>query len=75
MKRKARSMGGVPRWDQAVWFKSVRSNGSGNCVEVAFVDGVVGVRDSKDPNGGVLEFAAENWAAFVAAVRSGRLDD
>ncbi len=33
------------------WRKSTRSNGSGDCVEVADnLPGVVGLRDSKDPD-------------------------
>jgi hypothetical protein len=47
------------------WFKSSRSD-AGNCVEVAFVDDGVWVRDSKDPGGPVLKFSAESWTAFLA---------
>ncbi|GHB52312.1 hypothetical protein GCM10010331_44870 [Streptomyces xanthochromogenes] len=32
----------------AVWAKSEYSNGSNNCLEVAFVDGFVAIRDSND---------------------------
>jgi hypothetical protein len=48
--------------------KSSYSSGNGQCVEVAFLDGVVGVRDSKDQDGPVLEFTAHEWAAFVDGV-------
>ena len=68
-------MSGSQRWDQAAWFKSIRSAGNGNCVEVAFVEDAVGVRDSKDPQGGVLEFGAQAWASFLAEVRSGQFDN
>lgn len=68
-------MRGSQPWDQAAWFKSNRSAGNGSCVEVAFVDGAVGVRDSKDPRGGVLEFGPQAWASFVAEVRSGQFDN
>lgn len=47
------------------WRKSTRSNGGGACVEVAVVDRVVGVRDSKDPTGAVLVFEAGAWTAFL----------
>ncbi|MFC6017954.1 DUF397 domain-containing protein [Plantactinospora solaniradicis] len=52
----------------ARWRKSSRSNSSGgDCVEVADNGaGIVGVRDSKDPNGPALAFGATSWRAFVA---------
>jgi hypothetical protein len=52
----------------ARWFKSSRSNGQANCVEVAFLDGArVAARDSKVGNeGGILRFAPVAWRAFVA---------
>jgi hypothetical protein len=51
----------------AQWRKSTRSGSSGgDCVEVADnLPGVVGVRDSKDRDGGTLTFAPEQWRAFV----------
>ncbi|WP_084460744.1 DUF397 domain-containing protein [Nocardia kruczakiae] len=59
----------------AEWFKSSRSGGSKNCVEVAFLpDNAVGVRDSKDRTGPALVFAAAEWSAFTAAVTRGGLD-
>ncbi|MER7582515.1 DUF397 domain-containing protein [Kitasatospora sp. NPDC097691] len=66
------------RLDQAVaqWFKSSYSNNGGNCVEVATAfPGVIPVRDSKDPNGPALLFAAEAWVSFVVAVRSGEFGE
>ncbi|HWM37265.1 MAG TPA: DUF397 domain-containing protein [Streptomyces sp.] len=60
----------------AIWRKSSYSNGSGgNCVEVADGSpGVVPVRDSKqgDDSGSVLVFPADDWTAFVAAVKGGQ---
>jgi hypothetical protein len=57
------------------WKKSSRSGSTGNCVEVARnLPGIVAVRDSKDPHGPTLVFAHGQWNAFVAAMRSGRLD-
>ncbi|MEW2354428.1 DUF397 domain-containing protein [Spirillospora sp. NPDC029432] len=55
----------------AEWRKSSRSaSNGGNCVELAGVRGVVGVRDSKDPNGPVLLVTT---AALRAAVRAAAL--
>jgi hypothetical protein len=52
------------------WRKSSYSaNGGGNCVEVAARDGMILVRDSKDPGGPVHRYPAAAWRAFVASVR------
>ncbi|MFE9328023.1 DUF397 domain-containing protein [Nocardia sp. NPDC052278] len=59
----------------AKWFKSSRSGGTKECVEVAFLDtGIVGVRDSKNPTGPALVFAPGEWDAFTAGVRDGEFD-
>jgi hypothetical protein len=61
------------------WQKSARSGeNGGDCVEVAVAavggaaTSVVGVRDSKDPTGPILTFAAAAWTAFVATLSSER---
>jgi hypothetical protein len=61
-----------PDLSRAVWRKSARSSGTGqNCVEVAAnLPGVVAVRDSKDPDGGVLSFGRDEWQAFTAKIRT-----
>jgi hypothetical protein len=55
-----------------LWRKSSYSgNGGGNCVEVAHsLPGVVGVRDSKDPDGPILMISRDQWASFITRVRS-----
>jgi uncharacterized protein DUF397 len=57
----------------ASWHKSSWSNANG-CVEVAFVQGRVAVRDSKDRSGPVLVFTAHEWDAFLRGVRAGEFD-
>lgn len=53
------------------WRKSSRSGSSGGaCVEVADGGERWHVRDSKDPDGGMLCVAAPSWHAFVAAVKT-----
>jgi hypothetical protein len=54
----------------ATWRKSTSSHSNG-CVEVAFLDGEVAVRDSKDRSGPVLRFTPFEWEAFVSALRDG----
>ncbi|WP_067479550.1 DUF397 domain-containing protein [Nocardia amamiensis] len=57
---------------RAAWFKSTRSSMGQDCVEVAFLDrGMVGVRDSKNPDGPALVFTPGEWDAFTAGVTDG----
>ncbi len=51
---------------RARWRKSSHSGDEGACVEIAALPRTVGVRDSKDPDGPVLLFAPDAWAAFAA---------
>jgi Domain of unknown function (DUF397) len=55
----------------AMWEKSARSMSNG-CVEVAFVDGQVALRDSKNKNGAVLVFTPREWDAFLGGVTDGQ---
>jgi hypothetical protein len=61
--------------DNAHWKKSSRSGPySDNCVEIAFVDGAVAMRDSKHPTGPVLIFTPAEWDAFVEGAKDGEFD-
>ncbi|MEU8206325.1 DUF397 domain-containing protein [Streptosporangium sp. NPDC049046] len=66
-----------------VWHKSTPS---GSCVEVALTDNtqvahkvdaerLFLLRDSKDPDGPVLSFAAAEWDAFLMSIKQGSLAD
>lgn len=56
-----------------VWRKSSRSGNNG-CVEVALDADEIAVRDSKDRDGPVLRFTAQEWGAFLAGVRDGEFE-
>ncbi|WP_433592386.1 DUF397 domain-containing protein [Nocardia sp. CA-145437] len=60
---------------EANWFTSTYSQGGGECVEVAFIEGGrVAVRDSKDRTGPAFVFAPGEWDAFADGVRNGDFD-
>ena len=58
-------------FSSANWQKSRRSMSNG-CVEVAFVDNQVAVRDSKHKEGPVLVFTPVEWEAFLGGVSDGQ---
>ena len=47
------------------WYKSSRSSGANNCVEVAHGNGWTAVRDSKNKTGPVLLCTDGEWDAFL----------
>ncbi|SEG76047.1 protein of unknown function [Actinacidiphila yanglinensis] len=57
------------------WFTSSYSSNGGACVEVAVnlvaAQGLVPVRDSKDPSGPALALPADAFASFVAGIKAG----
>ncbi len=57
--------------------KSSFSNGSGgsNCVEVARIDDIVVVRNSRFPDDVLPGFTKKEWDAFVKGVKAGEFDD
>lgn len=60
---------------RAEWFKSSRSQGGSDCVEAAHLgNGLVGVRDSKNPTGPALIFTPGEWDAFLAGAKDGGFD-
>ena len=55
---------------EATWQKSSRSANNSYCVVVALTSQVVGVRDTKDRDGGTLVFDRQQWTSFVAGLKS-----
>jgi len=61
------------RSESLVWRKRC---GSQACVEVAFSESGVLIRDSSDPHGARLQFFTADWRTFLADLRAdGRVSD
>lgn len=62
--------------EELTWRKSSYSGGAvtNDCVEVAFglSEDVTYVRDSKDPDGGMIKFSAAGWTGLVRAASEGK---
>lgn len=63
-----------PDLSGAPWRKSSLSGEGASCVEMAFVDNDVAVRDTKDRDGGTLIFSRTEWNAFIGGIKNGHLD-
>lgn len=60
----------APNSSTVRWRKASRSgHQGGDCVEVAGLARVVAVRDSKDPDGPKLAFAASDWRVFTDCIK------
>jgi hypothetical protein len=53
---------------EGAWYRSSRTAGTQNCVEVAHGPGWTAVRDSKNPTGPLLVVTTREWQAFISAV-------
>ena len=50
------------------------ANRRGSVINLASIGGIVAVRDSKDPDGGVLEFPPDDWRTFIGAAHNGEFN-
>ena len=62
--------------DGVTWQKSRRSNSSGNCVEMAGLDGGdVAVRNSRHSDGPALIYTKAEITAFILGAKDGDFDN
>ncbi len=61
-------------WDRLTWRRSPASCGSGSCVEIAFHNDGVFVRDSKNPAQEPLRFTQAEWQAFLTGIKDGTFE-
>lgn len=60
---------------QGAMFRTASGCGDKSCVAVAMADGVVGVRNTTDGDGGpVLVFTEKEWGEFLGGAKSGEFD-
>ncbi|APU16065.1 MULTISPECIES: DUF397 domain-containing protein [Actinoalloteichus] len=56
-----------------IWRKSSRSQNTTNCVEIGRTPGRVGIRDTKNRDGGTLIVGRADFSSFLRAVKADRL--
>ncbi|MGO4420153.1 DUF397 domain-containing protein [Streptomyces sp. MCAF7] len=59
----------------AAWIKSEYSNGGDNCLEVAFIGGVVAIRDSNDADDPSIRptiVSEKDYRLFIRSVQEGQ---
>lgn len=60
---------------EPLWFKSRRSNPSGNCVELRELpSGEIAMRNSRHPDGPVLVYTRAEIEAFLGGAKDGEFD-
>ena len=64
----------MPDCERLRWFKSSYSDAGNDCVETAFTDDGVLVRDTKDREGPTLNFTRSEWLAFLRGAAEGQFD-
>lgn len=57
------------------WIMSSRSTGNGgSCVQARRYEGLIEVRNSKQPEAGTVRFTIEEWDSFLDGARKGDFD-
>ena len=64
---------GAPQTEPTAWRKASFCQ-SGECVEVAQLNGMIAMRDSKDPRGHLLHYTTEEFRFLVRAIKAGEYD-
>jgi hypothetical protein len=61
--------------DNAGWIMSSRSTGNGgSCVQARRQEGLIEVRNSKNPDAGTVRFTPEEWDSFLDGAKKGEFD-
>lgn len=60
--------------EQPVWRKASFCQ-LRECVEVARQNGMISMRNSREPAGRILQYTDEEWESFVRSVKAGEFDD
>ncbi|MCO1657272.1 DUF397 domain-containing protein [Pseudonocardia sp. S2-4] len=60
--------------DQLDWIKASASYGNGACVELAKINGMIALRDSKNPGTPPLMYTVAELRAFLDGARKGEFD-
>jgi Domain of unknown function (DUF397) len=55
------------------WRTASHSVGNGACVEIAQVNGQIAIRDSKDPEGPILNYSVRAFRSFLGVTKNGRI--
>ena len=60
--------------DSITWHTALSCE-SGACVEVAANQNTILIRNSRQPDGPLIEYTSEEWHAFVSGVKKGDFDN